>query len=126
MKVYFGSINEKHQIECYTNSEKLAEIRGWTLFLEEEEIERGYDGVLYQKGFAPEKPQELLNKERIDELKQLLAEADYWGQKYIDGEYTDEEWEAKKAQRKAWRAEIRELEGENDEENGEDLDHGSV
>jgi hypothetical protein len=49
-------------------------------------------------------------QERIAELKQLLADSDYWGQKYLDGEYTEEEWEAKKAQRKAWREEIRGLE----------------
>ena len=49
-------------------------------------------------------------KERIEELKALLAAADYWGQKYIDGEYTAEEWEEKKAKRKAWREEIRSLE----------------
>lgn len=49
-------------------------------------------------------------QERIEELKQLLSESDYWGQKYLDGEYTEEEWEEKKAQRKAWREEIRGLE----------------
>lgn len=54
------------------------------------------------------------NQERIEELKQLLADADYWGQKYIDGEYTPEEWEEKKAQRKAWREEIRSLENSTD------------
>lgn len=48
--------------------------------------------------------------ERIAELKEFLVAADYWGQKYIDGEYTPEEWEEKKAQRKAWREEIRSLE----------------
>ena len=48
--------------------------------------------------------------QRIAELKQLLAEADYWGQKYLDGEYTEEEWAEKVAQRKAWREEIRSLE----------------
>jgi hypothetical protein len=48
--------------------------------------------------------------QRIAELKQYLAEADYWGQKYLDGEYTDEEWAEKVAQRKAWREEIRSLE----------------
>lgn len=53
------------------------------------------------------------NQERIDELKSLLAAADYWGQKYIDGEYSDDEWNEKKAQRKVWREEIRRLEGDN-------------
>lgn len=47
---------------------------------------------------------------RIAELKQLLADADYWTSKHADGEYTDEEWAEKVAIRKAWRAEINELE----------------
>lgn len=79
---------------------------------EDDEVELAYDGSWYVKGYAPEKPQELINDERIAELKQLLADADYWGQKYLDGEYTEEEWEVKKATRKAWRKELRELEGE--------------
>lgn len=59
-------------------------------------------------------------KREILELKQNLFNADYWGQKYIDGEYTDEEWEVKKAQRKEWRARIKELEAQLDpEKNGE-------
>lgn len=49
-------------------------------------------------------------QERIVELKQMLADADYWTSKRIDGEYTDEEWAKKVAVRKAWRAEINELE----------------
>ena len=47
---------------------------------------------------------------RIAELKQMLADADYWTSKRLDGEYTDEEWAGKVAIRKAWRAEINELE----------------
>ena len=47
---------------------------------------------------------------RIAELKQMLADADYWTSKRMDGEYTDEEWAEKVAIRKAWRAEINELE----------------
>lgn len=47
---------------------------------------------------------------RIAELKQMLADADYWTSKRADGEYTDEEWAEKVAIRKAWRAEINELE----------------
>ena len=78
--------------------------------MEEMEVEQAYTGNWYLKGYAPEKPQEVINQERIAELKELLAAADYWGQKYIDGEYTAEEWEEKKAQRKAWREEIRSLE----------------
>jgi hypothetical protein len=47
---------------------------------------------------------------RIAELKQMLANADYWTSKRLDGEYTDEEWAEKVAVRKVWRAEINELE----------------
>ena len=58
----------------------------------------------------PEPTQEELKQARISELKQNLADADYWGQKYLDGEYTEEEWEVKKETRRAWREEIRRLE----------------
>ena len=75
-------------------------------------ILRGYDGNLYFADELPEKPQSVINAERIAELKQFLCDADYWGQKYIDGEYTEAEWEEKKAQRKAWREEIRSLENQ--------------
>ena len=59
-----------------------------------------------------EPTQEEINQARISELKKNLADADYWGQKYLDGEYTEEEWEEKKAIRKAWREELRLLQGE--------------
>ena len=49
---------------------------------------------------------------RIAKLKALLASHEYWTSKHADGEYTEEEWAEKVAQRKAWRAEIKELEGE--------------
>lgn len=78
----------------------------------EMEVEQDWRGSWYVAGYAPAKPHNVIIQERIDELKEFLCEADYWGQKYIDGEYTDEEWETKKAQRKAWREEIRELEKE--------------
>lgn len=80
--------------------------------MSEMEVEQAYNGNWYFSGYAPEKPQEVINQERIEELKALLAAADYWGQKYIDGEYTEAEWEEKKAQRKAWREQIRRLEGD--------------
>lgn len=46
---------------------------------------------------------------RIDELKKNLAATDFWGNKYIEGEYSEEEWAEKKAQRATWREEIREM-----------------
>ena len=47
---------------------------------------------------------------RIVELKQLLASQDYKTIKYMQGELTEEEFAMVKAQCKAWRDEINELE----------------
>lgn len=46
---------------------------------------------------------------KIDELKKNLEASDHWLNKYFEGEYTEEEWQARKAQRKEWRARLREL-----------------
>ena len=46
---------------------------------------------------------------KIDALKKDLEGSDYWTNKYLEGEYTEEEWEAKKAQRIEWRTKLREL-----------------
>lgn len=53
-----------------------------------------------------------IKQSRIIELKYLLDSKEYWTSKYIDGEYTEEEWAEKLAMRKAWRAEINQLESE--------------
>ena len=75
------------------------------------EVEQAYDGQWYAKGYAPEKPQDLINAERIEELKTKLAETDYVVIKIAEGEATAEEYSEVLANRKAWRAEINELEG---------------
>lgn len=74
------------------------------------EVEQAYNGSWYVVGYAPKKSEEEIKQERIAELHHLLEEADYWTSKYCDGEYTEEEWAEKVAQRKAWREELRELE----------------
>jgi len=58
------------------------------------------------------KPQSQINYERIVELKKLLNDSDYVCLKHADGELTDEEYATVKAQRHAWREEIRQLEEE--------------
>ena len=107
MKMYAKIINNETK-ECDvgfgTNIEYYKSIG-----MSEMEVEQAYNGSWYKKGFIPES---VVKSGRIEELKGLLSAADYWGQKYIDGEYTAEEWEEKKEQRKAWRAEIRSLENE--------------
>jgi hypothetical protein len=43
----------------------------------EMEVEQAWNGNWYLKGYAPEKPQDLISKERVAELKQYLADTDY-------------------------------------------------
>lgn len=73
--------------------------------------EQAWNGDFYLAGYAPEKPAEVIKQERIAELHALLDGADYWTSKYCDGEYSAEEWAEKIATRKAWREELRKLEG---------------
>ena len=49
---------------------------------------------------------------KIDDLKKKLEASDHWLNKYFEGEYTEEEWQARKAQRKEWRARLRELQAD--------------
>lgn len=75
-----------------------------------QDVEKAWNGNWYLAGHTPEKPADVVKQERIQELHKLLADHDYWTSKYADGEYTDEEWAERVAQRKAWRNELRELE----------------
>lgn len=83
----------------------------------EEDTDHNVDDFIHVDGeFVLKTDDKAIRQEkdqRIAGLKQLLVEADYWGQKYLDGEYTEEEWAEKVAQRKAWREEIRSLENDN-------------
>ena len=51
-------------------------------------------------------------RERVLELKRLLASTDYQAIKYSEGEITFEDYAPIREQRKAWRAEINALEAE--------------
>ena len=42
----------------------------------EGEVEQGHDGW-YIKGYTPQKPQELINQEKISEYQKYLADTDY-------------------------------------------------
>ena len=53
---------------------------------------------------------EEIKQNQMNELKQQLADMDYKTSKYVDGEYTQEEWAKIVAERKAIRERIRELE----------------
>ena len=81
------------------------------------DVEQAWDGNWYLKDRIPEKPQDLINRERISELKQRLVETDYVAMKLseVEGEervallntYADV-----LAERKAAREEINRLEEE--------------
>lgn len=43
----------------------------------EMEVEQGYNGVWYVEGYAPQKPQELINQEKIAEYQKYLDDTDY-------------------------------------------------
>ena len=56
------------------------------------------------------KDTEFDRERRIAELKRKLAETDYKAIKYAEGEISAEDYAEIKAQRKAWRVEINNLE----------------
>lgn len=70
----------------------------------------------------PEEDEEIIDpiQQQINILLNNLAEWDYKTSKYVDGNYTEEEWQEIVNQRNTWRREINELEqlllekGEND------------
>lgn len=76
----------------------------------EMEIEQGFDGQYYVKGYAPQKPAEIIKAEEIADLKAKLTASDYAVIKIAEGAATSEEYAELIANRQAWRARINELE----------------
>lgn len=75
------------------------------------------NGVLIVKSLmlTPEREREVRTYElnaQIEQLKMQLASWDYKTSKHADGDYTEAEWQEIVNQRKAWRAEINNLEKE--------------
>lgn len=83
-----------------------AELKG----IAEVELEIGYNNKFYAKGYAPQKPQQLIDQEEISELKLKLAASDYAVIKIAEGAATPEEYADLISQRQQWRARINELE----------------
>ena len=71
---------------------------------------RVIDGELSMQVYDEKEYQKNVYKEELNTLKQQLESMDYKTSKYADGDYTDEEWQAIVAERKAIREKIRELE----------------
>ena len=72
MKLYTKIIN-KDTKECLILNQIEAKKQGF----QEMEVEFSYDGKAYLKGYAPQKPQELINQEKITEYRKYLTDTDY-------------------------------------------------
>ena len=66
----FTKIINKNTKECLIINQIEAQKQG----LQNMEVEFGYDGKMYLKGYAPQKPLELLKEEKIQELKKARDE----------------------------------------------------
>jgi hypothetical protein len=66
--------------------------------------------------------QEEEKQEQIKYYQNLLAESDYHTLKYIEGYYTDEEYESWKNLRESYRVQIRILRGETEEKSTEEIE----
>lgn len=113
MKKYAKVINEETKqcsVGLGTNTDFYKSIG-----MVEMDVEEACNGGWYLKGYAPSKPQSLINKEKINELKSKLAGTDYICIKIAEGAATHAEYAEIIAQRQAWRAEINRLEQENEQ-----------
>lgn len=84
----------------------------------EMDVEQGYDGKWYVTGHAPEKPQSVINQERIAELKANIAVTDAIVLEMAENAMlnggnlvvpTDTEYSTVLTDRQAWRAELAQL-----------------
>lgn len=88
--------------------------------MSEMDVEQGYDGQYYLAGYAPEKPQSIINAERIAELQSYLNETDWYAVRFA--ETGAEIPEDIKTARQSAREEISHLRGDDDQNS----DQGSV
>ena len=82
------------------------------------EVEQSYDGKWYVKGYAPAKPQSVINEERIAELKANLAATDAAALELVESALLNggnlvmpagSDFSTVLADRQAWRAELAQL-----------------
>lgn len=75
-----------------------------------EEIEPDENGKRFQIQAVPELTQQEIYMQEYQSLKQQLSDMDYKTSKYVDGEYSEEEWQEIVSERKQIRVRVRELE----------------
>ena len=77
-------------------------------------VEQGYDGNWYLEGYAPSKPQELIDEEEIASLKQYLNNTDWYYSRQLEtGEVIPDNVREKRIEA---RNRINELEDRNSQE----------
>lgn len=82
MTLYCEKI-ENHRIGNRTPSKAIAESLGWTLTIEESQTEKAYDGSLWEKGFAPQRPLEELKAEKRAEINKARDNSEQGGFEYM-------------------------------------------
>lgn len=84
----------------------------------EVDVEQAYDGKWYVKGYAPTKPQSVINEERIAELKANIAATDSSVLELVESALLNggnlvvpagSDFSTVLADRQAWRAELAQL-----------------
>lgn len=67
---------EAHKIGNSTPFADVAENFGWTIRREDDTVEKAYDGTLWEKGYAPPKPDGVKAAELRSERDELLRQTD--------------------------------------------------
>lgn len=69
-----------HRIGDSTESEAVAASMGWTITRNDEDLETAWDGSIWEKGFAPERPEPTYDTKRAAEYPSITDQLDmiYW------------------------------------------------
>ena len=77
--LYIKEINN-HRIGDSTPFEDVARSLGWTITRKDDEVEKALDGSLWEKGYAPEKPEPSYIESRQSAYPSIVDQLDmlYW------------------------------------------------
>ena len=74
---------ENHRIGNRTPFVQVAKSLGWTITIDESQTETAYDGSLWEKGYAPQKPLDELKTEKRAEINAARDAAEQGGFEYM-------------------------------------------
>lgn len=128
--LYVKEIFDDKRLGDNTPFEEVAKSFGWSITLDESEVEQAYDGSWYVAGYAPEKPESLIIKEKVEEARTFLTSTDWCVVKIAEAETVEEQAELREkyADTIKKRKEARELinEYENSKEIEDAVEEGEV